>query len=127
MVFPGEQGKEPVAVKVDNCTNEYCSLIRNEASKMEFTFTPDTNATALSGALHAQVFGAWFPWSLGDQSNVCSSLITGKCPVKANTEATYGIHVTIPFYALPGTRMVELRITNQNETIVACTRFLIQV
>lgn len=101
---------------------------RNEASEMEFTFKPDTDATELNGALQAQVLGVWFPWPLGDQSMVCDSLITGQCPVKADTEATYGISVKIPSIAPAGTKtLVELRITDQAKAVVACTRFPVLV
>lgn len=94
---------------------------------MEITFKPDTDATILNGALQAQVFGAWFQWPLGDESNICNKLIKGHCPVNANTEATYSMSIEIPFYAPSGTRLVELRITDQAQAVVACTRFLIQI
>lgn len=95
---------------------------------MEITFAPDSEATTLTSAVHAQVAGQWIPWALGSQSKVCNNLLKGECPLAANTEATYKLSVKIPIIAPIGLKtVIQIRITDQNKKVTACTRFPVQV
>lgn len=101
---------------------------RNVAAHMEFSFNSEDQATAVSGAIHAQVAGVWVPWKLGRQSKVCDFLKKGKCPLAANEEATYGVSIKVPFFAKVGMKVVvRVRLQDQNNKVVACTRFPVVV
>lgn len=124
----GEQEKEPISVKVENCNENFCEVKRNIPSKMEVTFAPDSEATVLSAAVHAQVAGQWIPWSIGSQSKVCDNLTKGECPLAPNDQATYELSVKIPIIAPIGLKtIVQIRISDQNKKVAACTRFPVQV
>lgn len=95
---------------------------------MELTFKTDSEATDLKAKLRAQVIGLWLPWPLGKLSKVCDNLKSGKCPLAANTEATYSFAIKIPSIAPVGTRVtVEVKITDQNAANVACTRIPVYI
>lgn len=115
-------------MKVENCNDEYCEVKQGVPARMEITFSPDNQATDLNAAIKAQVAGQWIPWTLGGQSKVCKFLTKGTCPVEANEEATYGVDIKIPIIAPIGTRtVVQVRLTDQNKEVVACTRFPVLV
>lgn len=110
-------------VDVPNCNDEYCTVTRNEVSKMNLTFKTDSEATDLRAKVRAQVLGMWVPWPLGKLSKVCEHLSNAKCPLAANTEAIFTFAITIPSVAPTGTKVtVEYRIVDQNKATVACTR-----
>lgn len=124
----GDNDKEAISVKIDNCNDEYCEVKRSTPAKLEITFAPDTDSTELTSAIHAQIAGQWIPWPLGPQSKVCANLSKGKCPLAANTEATYVVNIKIPIIAPIGTRtVVQVRISDQNKGVAACTRFPVKV
>lgn len=126
--FSGDQDPEAIAVNIDNCNDKYCEVKRSTPAKMELTFKPTKEATNLSGAIHAQIGGTWIPWPLGSASKVCNNLVKGECPVAANVEATYGVSIKIPIIAPIGTKtVVQLRVTDQDKNVVACTRFPVLV
>ncbi|XP_031616847.1 uncharacterized protein LOC116336836 [Contarinia nasturtii] len=123
-----EQDPEAVSVHVDNCNDEYCEVKRSTPANMELAFRTVKEATNLSSTVRAQVAGKWFPWPLGSASKVCNNLKTGSCPVPANTEATYGFSIKIPIIAPVGSKpLIEIKITDQDKTVVACTRFPVLV
>lgn len=115
-------------MNVPNCNNEYCEVKRNVESKMEMKFKTDSAATMLNSQVKAQIAGIWIPWPLGPQSKVCDHLSQGKCPLSANSEATYSMSMTIPGIAPVGTRTtIEFSILDQSKNVVACTRFPVKV
>lgn len=96
---------------------------------MDLTFKTDSEATDLRAKVRAQVLGMWVPWPLGKLSKVCNYLAKdAKCPLAANTEATYTFAMTIPSVAPAGTKVsVEYRIIDQNKANIACTRIPIYI
>lgn len=122
--FSGGQEPEPAAVILETCSDQVCEVTRNVPAKMELTIKPTTEATKLEGSIHARIAGIWIPWITGSESKVCKNLIKGKCPISANSEATYSLSLNIPFIAPVGTKTnVKVRITDQNNNVVACTHF----
>lgn len=113
---------------IPNCNDEYCKVKRNEDSKMALTFKTDSEATDLIAKVRAQVIGIWLPWPMGKLSKVCEHLQNGECPLAANTEATYSFSIKIPSIAPAGTKVrIEIKITDQNDVNVACTRFPVYI
>lgn len=126
--FSGGQDPEAVSVFVENCNDQYCEVRRNTPAHMELTFQPVNEAKTLNAAVSAQVAGAWFPWPLGSASKVCNNLKEGSCPVAANSQATYSFSIKIPGIAPIGTKpLIQIKITDQNKKVVACTRFPVLV
>lgn len=124
----GDGEKQPVAIKIDNCNDEYCKLTRDVVSKMEFTFKTVSEATALTAKIRAQIKKVWVPWPLGKLSKVCDNLSDKKCPLPANTQATFTFSMKVPTIAPVGTKaIVEYKIIDQEREIVACTRFPILI
>lgn len=125
----GDEDAEPVTVNAENCNDQFCEVRRGIVSKFEMTFKAITEATKMSSSFKAQIAGTWISWPIsGESSDVCKNLIQGKCPVPANSEATYRLNFKIPTIAPIGTRtIVQLRITDQNSKGVACTRFPVLV
>lgn len=127
-MFSGEGEKQPVAIDIPDCNDEYCKVTRNAVSTMKLTFKTDAEATDLRAKVRAQVLGMWIPWPLGKLSKVCENLSNGKCPLAANTEATYTFSMTIPSAAPAGTKVsVEYKIVDQNKATVACTRIPVYI
>lgn len=115
-------------MNVDNCNDEECEVKRSVPAKMQLTFKTIKEATKLSGEAKALVAGSWFPWPLGGSSDVCKNLIKGSCPIPANSEATYALIITIPNIAPIGFKsVVQIRVTDQDKNVVACTRFPVHV
>lgn len=128
IIITGPDAKAPIDVSVGSCNNEYCEVKRNTPAKIDMTFKSDKEETKLKASVHAQIAGAWIPWPLGRQSNVCDNLTNGKCPLAAETKATYSFAITIPIIAPVGTRtVVELRLKDQSNDVIACTRFPVLV
>lgn len=95
---------------------------------MELTFKTNQEAKVLNGAVSAYIGGFWAPYPLGAASKVCNNLADGKCPIAANTEATYVLQVTTPSFAPIGTSTrVQVRVTDQSKKVVACVRFPVVV
>lgn len=94
---------------------------------MELTFKTEKEAKVLTGAVSAYM-GVWVPYPVGDASKVCNNLLEGKCPIAADTEATYVLKVTVPSFAPIGTSTrVQVRVTDQSKKVVACVRFPVVV
>lgn len=119
----GNGMKEPVSVQVDNCNEEYCEVKRNFPAKIDITFQSETESTNLNASVRVLVAGIWVPFYLGGQSKVCDHLSEGKCPLPANTKATFSLGATIPSITPVGAKtVVEVKVVDQTKTAVACTR-----
>lgn len=126
--FIGEEEVEPVEVKVSNCNENFCEVKRGTAANMEMTFKSIHKSTLLEGGVKSLVSGTWMRWPIGAASVVCNNLHKGVCPVPANTEATYALDIHIPKFAPVGFKtVVQVRITDQDYNVVACTRFSVHV
>ncbi|XP_055312704.1 uncharacterized protein LOC129574568 [Sitodiplosis mosellana] len=123
-----DQDPEAVKVVIDNCNDNYCEVKRSQPAKMEVTFKTAKQATELTGTIHALINGVWIPWPMGAAGKVCRNLSKGQCPVAENTEATYAVSIKVPFVAPVGTKtVVQIRISDQDKTVVACTRIPVLV
>lgn len=128
ILFSGDDETEPIAVFVENCNAQACEVKRNIPAKMQLTFKASKELSKLEGNVQAQVVGIWIPWLIGSESKVCKNLTKGTCPIPANTEATYGLTITIPGIAPSGTRtIVQVSINDQKNNVIACTRFPVVV
>lgn len=90
---------------------------------MQVLFQPQSEIPVLTTACRAFAAGFWVPWRLGDQSNVCTHLLNGECPLRPHQNAVYGFQITIPRIAPIGARVVvEIRAATPERRTVFCFR-----
>lgn len=82
----------------------------------------------MQAEVHALIASIWIPWPMGTASKVCKHLTEGNCPLKPNTKAIYEYTMKIPAIAPIGTKTtVELKIRDDDDNVVTCTRFPVLV
>ncbi|OQV15250.1 putative Epididymal secretory protein E1 [Hypsibius exemplaris] len=83
-------------VEIEPCAASPCSLAKGTTVKFSVSFVANKAANNLTADVHAQVFGAWMPFSLPNPDG-CQSGI--QCPVQAGQTYSYQNQLAIlPLY-----------------------------
>lgn len=118
----------PSSISLAECTDQYCIVRRGQTSEIFVTFKPNATLPAATGSVRAYFAGFWTNFPLGTKANVCKNLSAGKCPIEAGASATYKVGVRIP-NGIPadGRVIVEVRVADQQDQSIVCTRISILI
>lgn len=129
LLISGESNEPmPAQTHMQSCNNQVCEVRRDRPAVVEITLKAQRPTSSIHGSVQIYYQFRWWTVNIGEQANVCSHLISGRCPLATGAQATFRGQLDIPKFARIGQKApVRIRGVDQDKRPVACVKILAKV
>lgn len=116
----------PNSVNLPGCNNEICEFQRNSQITAELSFTARRASNKAFATVQVLLRGSWI--TLSRNEPICPKLVSGQCPLTADTRYTYRNNARVPDMVPVGLKTTAvIRAVDDQRGVIACVRIAARI